>query len=380
MCAQDAPENQRVQTLARTEGPRYRELDSVRGLAALIVVFHHFHNMWFFQNTGGKGLRAAIEYPLFAGRQSVILFFALSGLVLSIPYLRGGGQSYQMFMLRRILRIYFPYLFALGLAVIGNSIWHGELGRGAWADGTWHGQVSWTAVWQHILMIGAYDYGQFNTAFWSLVHEMRISIIFPFLFLAIRKVPLWAALLVAATCSLTVRFTDLLGGNAALILQTLEFVTTFICGILIAIHLTDLGRWYGQRRAWERIAIAVSSLMLYDFSGFIPGLWRLAAWHVSQWPVTIGASGLIVISLNSGVARRFLGSVSTPFSRTDLVQPLPGPWNSALCADFPDEREDLGASCVRRLSAHRPSLIYRVLLLDRGTLPAVGSPDFACFP
>jgi len=313
MYAQDVSEVPRVQTLATKEGQRFEELDSIRGLAALVVVFHHFHFMWFFQETQGTGLRAAIESPLFAGRQSVILFFVLSGLVLSVPYLRGSGQSYPMFLLRRILRIYFPYLFALALAVLGNAMWHGELGRGAWAEGTWHGPVTWSAVGQHVLMIGAYNYGQFNTAFWSLVYEMRISIIFPFLFLVIRKVPLWGALLLAATCSLAVHFTDLLGGDAAVILQTLEFVTTFICGILIAIHLTDLGCWYRQRKAWERIALAISFLFLYDFSRLIPGLWKLTAWHISEWPVTVGGGGLILIGLNSGFVRRLLGSVVPRF-------------------------------------------------------------------
>jgi peptidoglycan/LPS O-acetylase OafA/YrhL len=269
--------------------------------------------MWFFQNTAGRGWRAVIEAPFFAGRQSVILFFVLSGFVLSVPYLRGTGQSYPMFLVRRILRIYCPYLFAVGLAVLGNSIWHGDLGRGVWAAGTWHDPVSWTAVWQHVLMIGAYPYGQFNTAFWSLIHEMRISIIFPFLFLAVRKIPLWAALILAATCSLAVHFTDILGGDTALILQTLEFVTTFICGILMAIHLTGLQRWYKRQPLWQRIALASSCLLFYDFSGHLPGLWKLAAWHISEWPVTIGACGLILIGLSSGTARALLGSVVPRF-------------------------------------------------------------------
>lgn len=313
MLAQDKADFLSTPAPAVTGGQRFRELDSIRGLAALIVVFHHFHNMWFFSETRGRGLWTAIESPFFAGRQSVILFFVLSGFVLSIPYLHGSSQSYPMFMLRRILRIYCPYLFALGLALMGNAEWHGKLGRGAWADGTWNGPVTWLAVWQHVLMIGAYNYGQFNTAFWSLVHEMRISLIFPFLFLLIRRLTVWAALLMAATCSLMAHFTDYLGADSALVLQTLEYVTTFICGILMAIHQTEMGRWYRQRRTLERLALAVCFFLLYDFSQWIPGLWKLSAWHVSEWPVTVGAGGLILIGLNSGIARRLLGSVAPRF-------------------------------------------------------------------
>jgi peptidoglycan/LPS O-acetylase OafA/YrhL len=50
--------------------------------------------------------------------------------LLSIPYLRGKGQPYPVYLVRRILRIYAPYLFALALAVARAAIWHGSLGFG----------------------------------------------------------------------------------------------------------------------------------------------------------------------------------------------------------------------------------------------------------
>jgi peptidoglycan/LPS O-acetylase OafA/YrhL len=271
---------------ATTGGERFRELDSIRGLAALVVVFHHFHNLWFFDSSS-RGVRTVIEYPLFAGRQSVILFFVLSGFVLSIPYLRNSGQSYGMFLLRRILRIYCPYVFALGLAILANSEWHGTLGMGPQDNPTWHAVVTWKPVWEHVLMIGPYNYARFNTAFWSLVHEMRISVIFPLLFLLVRRIRFRAALTLAAASSIVVHFTNLLSANLALFLQTFEYVTTFIFGILLAIHLPAFGQWYRQRKTWERSAFAVISFALYDFSRFIPGLWKLSSWHITEWPVTV---------------------------------------------------------------------------------------------
>jgi peptidoglycan/LPS O-acetylase OafA/YrhL len=65
---------------------RYRQLDSLRGLAALTVFFGHF-----------LGLKATIlSYPivnstplitLFNGNAAVMFFFFLSGFVLSLPYI-----------------------------------------------------------------------------------------------------------------------------------------------------------------------------------------------------------------------------------------------------------------------------------------------------
>ena len=61
-----------------------------------------------------------------------MLFFLLSGFVLSVPYLRGKGQAYPVYLIRRILRIYAPYLAALALAVAGAPP---GMGRWDWASG-----------------------------------------------------------------------------------------------------------------------------------------------------------------------------------------------------------------------------------------------------
>jgi peptidoglycan/LPS O-acetylase OafA/YrhL len=302
-----------------SDGRRYIELDSMRGLAALVVVFHHFLFMWQYRDTKTVSVWTELRYPFVAGHESVILFFLLSGFVLSLPYLRGKRQRYTTFLLRRIIRIYFPYVFALALAVAGNAIWHGRLGMGAWADQTWTAPVSWRAVWQHVCMIGAYKNAmRFNTAFWSLVLEMRVSMIFPFLFLLVRRLRTTAALLTAAACSLLVHFTDRFGGSAANLMATFEIVTMFLCGILMAMHLDALVIWYRRLSVKGRVGLAIASFLLYEYSHLITesemrGVWRLADWHVDNWPVLAGAAGLMLIGLESGPARRVLGSAVPRF-------------------------------------------------------------------
>ncbi|MCB9988463.1 MAG: acyltransferase family protein [Rhodospirillales bacterium] len=69
---------------------RFHGLDSLRGIAALVVVFNHFYGVipalassenWLFSYTP--------LHTLIAGRQAVIIFFVLSGFVLSLPYVQG---------------------------------------------------------------------------------------------------------------------------------------------------------------------------------------------------------------------------------------------------------------------------------------------------
>jgi peptidoglycan/LPS O-acetylase OafA/YrhL len=165
---------------------RLRELDSLRGLAASTVVLHHFGLMWpAWQAHFGPWrlgrFQIAPFYPLYAGHEAVMLFFVLSGLVLSLPYLRGRGQPYPIYLARRVLRIYAPYLPALALSVCGAAIWHGSHDQGNFPVDFWSRPVDSGLVLQHIAFIGVYDSRQFDFVIWSLIYEMRISILFPVL-------------------------------------------------------------------------------------------------------------------------------------------------------------------------------------------------------
>jgi len=142
------------------------ELDAVRGIAALTVVLLHFHDMWAPKDPAMLPpvwrIVLSLFRPLYAGSEAVFLFFVLSGLVLSLPYLLGRGQSYPVYLLRRVLRIYGPYLLALGIALVGASIWHGHSYHGEWAAGTWSRAISFRLVGQHIAFLGVYDWAQYD--------------------------------------------------------------------------------------------------------------------------------------------------------------------------------------------------------------------------
>jgi peptidoglycan/LPS O-acetylase OafA/YrhL len=316
-----APLSQKLSELhsATAADRRFHELDSIRGIAALIVVFHHFFYMWFYSQMVRTDLRALLWYPLVAGHESVILFFLLSGFVLSVPYLRGREQSYPVFLLRRILRIYCPYLCALALAVAANAVWHGKLPMAsAWSNMTWATPVNWTDVSQGILMLGHYNFQRFDTAFWSLVEEMRISIIFPLLFLFARRAGVRITLFTAAACCLVIHFADPMGPQLRSMINSLQFVAVFLCGILMALHLDKLAEWYRHLSRVRRVALAASSFLLFELSHLtflelFRGSWRLQEWHIQDWPLIAGAVGLMLVGLKSRHARRVLNSTVPSF-------------------------------------------------------------------
>jgi peptidoglycan/LPS O-acetylase OafA/YrhL len=291
---------------AKDEGRRFHELDSMRGLAAIIVLFHHFIHMFYPALLTGTGLVSVLIYPLIGGHESVMFFFLLSGFVLSLPFLRGKSQSYSVFVRRRILRIYGPYLGALVLAVAGCALWHNRLGTAGWAAGTWSAPVSAGTVIQHVLFLGDYGYNRYNTAFWSLVYEMRISIIFPLLFAVADKLRTKYALLAITACTV-------LGVHAGehKLLVTFEYIGIFLAGILLAKNLDVLNRWYRQLVTVQRASLAFAAFLLYNCGHRIAGIGPL--WHFGDMPVVAGAAGFIVIGLNSISAHHALNSLIPAF-------------------------------------------------------------------
>src|SRR5690606_13176315 len=96
---------------------------------------------------------------------------------------------------------------------------------------------------QHVLFIGSYPNGEVNTAFWSLVYEMRISIIFPLLFVITVTLRPSAAIAVAFGLSVLAnafRSDPYTGGWWI----TVHFASFFLLGSLMAQNLSAIQSFY----------------------------------------------------------------------------------------------------------------------------------------
>lgn len=180
-----------------TKNSRIESLDSLRGLASLSVVIHHsllvlplfflahIHEV---NNTFVKIITNSPLHMLWGGHEAVLLFFVLSGFVLALPFLNNRQESYPSFAIKRFCRIYIPYIVSIALsAILYNLINPTEISEtSSNFNGMWSHQVSFTSIISYILMLG-FDSFNLNGVTWSLVHEMRISIFFPFLMLFVLK-------------------------------------------------------------------------------------------------------------------------------------------------------------------------------------------------
>jgi peptidoglycan/LPS O-acetylase OafA/YrhL len=154
-------------------------------------------------------------------------------------------------------------------------------------------------VLQHVLFLGNYDTEQYNVVFWTLVLEMRVSLIFPLLAAFILRIRTVTAFLIAAACPLVYQASIRVWPASEPMVTTIAFTAAFICGILIARYLEAIRGWYESLARWVKLAMALVVMLFYTCSHLVPS-------RVGQVPMLMGAAGLIVIALNSNFARRLL--------------------------------------------------------------------------
>ena len=187
-----------------SSGARIESFDALRGLAACSVVIGHFLLVLRgAENPPYAGWHDAVlayfgHTPLsilWSGHAAVVLFFVLSGFVLQLM-LEGGRLTYGAYAAKRILRLYLPYIVAVGLGIAGQQwLYGGDLaGLGDWINKFWTDDPGPRAMLGHLTVIGAFDSSTYDFTIWTLVHEMRISLLFPLVFLMTRRLRWWTVL------------------------------------------------------------------------------------------------------------------------------------------------------------------------------------------
>jgi peptidoglycan/LPS O-acetylase OafA/YrhL len=118
-----------------------------------------------------------------AGHAAVIVFFVLSGFVLALPYTSRQLHAFD-FVVRRTCRIYIPFASAVLLSaaiVILVPRVDPIPGAGEGLEFPWPHQLNLSVIIGHLCMLGRLQDIKLDPPIWSLVHEYRVSLIFPLL-------------------------------------------------------------------------------------------------------------------------------------------------------------------------------------------------------
>jgi len=215
-----------VDNRASTGGTLIRNFDSLRGIAALVVLSYH---LGIFPNL-----------PL--GPPGVWLFFSLSGFLLYMGFLRSesgtSSQGIVAYVVRRIFRIYPLYVICIFTHAFLLTGWTPEFKQ------TW-----FTA---HLLFLAA------NIHLWTIFLEMVFYLVLPLLVLLLAPVRSWAwrfAILFTAGC-LSWFFFDHLG------YKPIESVPPMFSGFLFGMAALHLRHLVTPRLGWILIIVSTAFILL----------------------------------------------------------------------------------------------------------------------
>lgn len=293
---------------------RYDKLDSLRGLAALSVfLFHAFNVFWIRDESSTWAIISKTPLKiLWGGHEAVILFFILSGFVLSLPYFSSKQNNYPTFAIKRFFRIYIPYIFAVLFSILAR-IWFMNEGEIA---GVWNGEINLGLITNHIFMIGTYNTLAFDPVIWSLIHEFRISLIFPLLMYFMVKYDWKKILTVGLVISIvSIGFTSYYDERVDLLsspIISFHYVLMFIVGAILAKHREDLVTKINSQKFKTHIFLLLIGAFLYSYAinisantiGYFVDVTIVE--FVADWLITIGGSIFILIAISSSKLFSFL--------------------------------------------------------------------------
>ncbi|MEE6182049.1 acyltransferase family protein [Bacillus pretiosus] len=282
---------------------RIKELDSIRGLAALTVVFGHFCLML-------PSLPNSIKFSplrfLWAGGEAVIVFYVLSGFVLSMA-LYYSKTNYWGYLIKRFVRIYIPYYFWIIVTFVLFILFspYEVVGLRDWFYDRWQGSITKLDIINHFVLLNNFFTENYNPVIWSLAQEMRISIVFPLLFLLFYKLNWKKTILFALSFSLISVFLNMLhigkaegfyNGYA----DTLHFTSMFMVGMLLFKHQEKLIYSYRNMKKLKKGFLIALGIILYLYSILIYGFSRNdTTFLLKDWGVVMGVSIFIIMAMSN---------------------------------------------------------------------------------
>lgn len=277
------------------------ELEAIRGMATLSVVFGHFFSS-FSRPDNFNGIVHLIYSSLTNGTAAVVVFFVLSGLVLPLSFFRSDGsiKTIQISILNRFPRLFFlvfitvmgSYIaYALGFnyskeaAELSGSNWLASEGYPI-SDGYFTPDFV-TALWQSTFGTLLDNRANFNVSLWTMAHELFGSFVTFGLAMVIYKAPMKVVLAISLVALVVLQFTA-------------WRLTPFVVGTVISIYLFNKPDF--SLKLPVSLALIVVGLLLYRFH---ISMASNLPWHLfpgdgddrKEWIVYIISGSCIIIGV-----------------------------------------------------------------------------------
>ena len=223
------------------------EIDSLRFFAIFPVIILHFNTSYnrLFTNMFIVNKSVFDEY-INVGVWGVELFFAISGFVISSPFLmnyfeNSNTYSIKKYYLKRLFRIEPPFIVSLIIIYLINLF----LLTYSFSESISHFIA--TLFYSHYFIYGVWS--NINPVTWSLETEIQFYIIFPFIFIFAKKyrISLFVSLLcVLYFISILFPYTEIY--NCNLQKSFFPYLHYFIIGILFSIFYINFKNEYFEKK------------------------------------------------------------------------------------------------------------------------------------
>lgn len=233
---------------------RYYALDGLRGLAAFSVLLSHvlwatpqFSDAVQLENTGEAGLLVYLLtytplHLVWLAHEAVLVFFVLSGFVLSLGFLR-RKRSYLPYYPSRLVRLLVPAWAALLVSWVFVWLLYPPSGStGAWLLNTQIGLDLSVRAFDNFWLVT--DTPRILPPLWSLQWELIFSLLLPVYVLVGR----WVVGLLRSVFVFVVSIVIHVVGVYFQI-ESAEYLPVFMLGIVIAVNLEAIVAWTTGRRA-----------------------------------------------------------------------------------------------------------------------------------
>jgi peptidoglycan/LPS O-acetylase OafA/YrhL len=283
---------------------RITSLDGLRGAAALVVVVSHtllsatFFAAPLLHRDGPMSRMQWVDtntpvHLLWNGSAAVVVFFVLSGFVLTLPFTRAPAVSWLSYYPKRLIRLYLPVWAALVFALLMVAVFprHHEKGLTWWVNAQ---AVSTTVggVRKDTLLVLGTDL--LNGPLWSLRWEVIFSVL----------LPVYIAAAGVSRRSWFQKVFILLGISAVGAVtnhDSLLYLPVFGLGVLMAVEREAVHRAAARLRTPAWWGILILALLLLN-AGWTPLGTRIRG---DGFAADAGAMLLVFAFLTWPAARRF---------------------------------------------------------------------------
>ncbi|HVA99843.1 MAG TPA: acyltransferase [Acidimicrobiales bacterium] len=299
---------------------RIHSLDGLRGVAALMVLLSH---VMLSNPTIGSGpsifatwtsawwLTDTPIHLFWGGSEAVLIFFVLSGVVLSLPLFESGNSQlgWSGYYPRRIIRLYFPVWGALVFAAILLPVFHHLTLQGG---SVWLSHTVRTMRMANIFSFAndaflLWEPGKVIGVLWTLKAEVGFSLLLPIFFVSAkitRRIPATVAI---AALSAAMIVGVIVGSLWILYLPVFGF------GVVLAARKEQLKSFCSKLNGfqWTGFGVLAIALLLNRWLlANIPGVHESAG-NTSAYEIVLSAPGAAMIVVLAWHCKIVTGCLNT---------------------------------------------------------------------